>query len=490
MTLPNLLLASTSPRRRALMGRLGWPCRFTSADLDESPLPGEPPAEYVRRLAHSKALAAAAQALPAEIVLAADTTVADGSQILGKPRHAAEARDMLLQLRGRTHQVLTAIAMLDPHRAVLEMDLCISSVPMRNYSDEEITAYIASGDPLDKAGAYAIQNGVFRPVAAFSGCYACVVGGLAGRAYRLMAAEGDTLMKFRTWLLILLLTLVMAACTGPTALPATQTLLPAATKTLPSPDVSVTRTPDVRNTVETYLQAWQVEDYPTMYALLSRLTLDAITQEDFTRSYTDVANALALAEIKYEILTLLTNPGDAQANCRVTLTSALMGDFVRDILMKFSLENGEWRLQWDETMIMPELREGRSLVVNYTIPARGNIYDRDGKTLVAQADAYALGIVPGQIAEGMEARLLDEVSDLTGKTPEQIKALYENSGADWYVPVGQASAQAVNSNLDLLISLGGLAMTPFSGRYYFDGGVGPHVVGYGPARPDALRPGC
>jgi MAF protein len=176
MTLPNLLLASTSPRRRALMGRLGWPCRFTSADLDESPLPGEPPAEYVRRLAHSKALAAAAQALPAEIVLAADTTVADGSQILGKPRHAAEARDMLLQLRGRTHQVLTAIAMLDPHRAVLEMDLCISSVPMRNYSDEEITAYIASGDPLDKAGAYAIQNGVFRPVAAFSGCYACVVG--------------------------------------------------------------------------------------------------------------------------------------------------------------------------------------------------------------------------------------------------------------------------------------------------------------------------
>ena len=107
-------------------------------------------------------------------------------------------------------------------------------------------------------------------------------------------------MKFRTWLLILLLTLVMAACTGPTALPTTQTSLPAATKTLPSPDVSVTRTPDVRNTVETYLQAWQVEDYPAMYALLSRLTLDAVTQEDFTRSYTDVANALALAEIKYD----------------------------------------------------------------------------------------------------------------------------------------------------------------------------------------------
>ncbi len=285
-------------------------------------------------------------------------------------------------------------------------------------------------------------------------------------------------MKFRPWLLILLVMLVIAACTGPTALPVADTPTPQAANTLPSPDVSVTRTPDVRNTVQAYLQAWQAEDYPAMYAMLSRLTLDAVTIEEFTQSYNDVANALALSGVNYEILTLLTNPGDAQASCRVTLTSALMGDFVRDILMKFSLENSEWRLQWDETMIMPELREGRSLVVNYTIPARGNIYDRLGQTLVAQADAYALGIVPGQIAEDMEARLLDEVSDLTGKTPEQIEALYENAGADWYVPVGDASAQSVNSNLDLLISLGGLAMTPFSGRYYFDGGVGPHVVGY------------
>jgi len=285
-------------------------------------------------------------------------------------------------------------------------------------------------------------------------------------------------MKYRPWLLILLVMLVIAACTGPTALPVADTPALQAANTLPSPDVSVTRTPDVRNTVQAYMQAWQAEDYPAMYAMLSRLTLDAVTIEEFTQSYNDVANALALSGVNYEILTLLTNPGDAQASCRVTLTSALMGDFVRDILMKFSLENSEWRLQWDETMIMPELREGRSLVVNYTIPARGNIYDRLGQTLVAQADAYALGIVPGQIAEDMEARLLDEVSDLTGKTPEQIKALYENAGVDWYVPVGDASAQSVNSNLDLLISLGGLAMTPFSGRYYFDGGVGPHVVGY------------
>ena len=141
-----------------------------------SPVPAEPPADYVQRLARSKALAAASHARPDEIVLAADTTVADGLQILGKPRDASEAESMLRQLRGRTHQVLTAIAVHDPHSGALEIDLCVSSVPMRNYSDAEMYAYIASGDPLDKAGAYAIQNGAFRPVAAFSGCCACVVG--------------------------------------------------------------------------------------------------------------------------------------------------------------------------------------------------------------------------------------------------------------------------------------------------------------------------
>lgn len=176
MTLPRLLLASTSPRRRELIGWTGWPYRLTSANIDETPLPDEPPAAYVQRLARSKALTAGPHAGPDEIVLAADTTVADGLQILGKPQDIAEAESMLRQLRGRTHQVLTAIAVLDPRSGALETELCVSSVPMRNYSDAEMVAYINSGDPLDKAGAYAIQNGAFRPVADFSGCYACVVG--------------------------------------------------------------------------------------------------------------------------------------------------------------------------------------------------------------------------------------------------------------------------------------------------------------------------
>jgi len=133
------------------------------------------PAAYVLRLAESKARAAAFSE-SAHLVLAADTTVVDTGSILGKPHHAGEARDMLLRLRGRTHQVFTALAVLPACGERVHTDLCITDVPMRVYSDTEIDAYVASGDPLDKAGAYAIQHAGFHPVEALAGCYANVVG--------------------------------------------------------------------------------------------------------------------------------------------------------------------------------------------------------------------------------------------------------------------------------------------------------------------------
>lgn len=136
----------------------------------------EDPRAYTLRLAEVKAQAARQFARTGAVILAADTTVADGADLLGKPASPAMAKQMLQRLRGRTHQVYTAIALLDASRDQLLTDLCISQVPMRDYTDEEIDAYVASGDPLDKAGAYAIQNGAFRPVIQFGGCYASVMG--------------------------------------------------------------------------------------------------------------------------------------------------------------------------------------------------------------------------------------------------------------------------------------------------------------------------
>lgn len=169
-----LILASNSPRRKALLTLLGWPFEVIAADVDERIRTAELPHEYVRRLATEKACAVLPQVHPEATILAADTTVVDGDQILGKPADAAEARAMLNQLRGRKHLVYTALALW--HAGQLLVDCCTTEVPMRDYTDAEIEAYIASGDPMDKAGAYAIQHAGFRPVEALQGCYANVVG--------------------------------------------------------------------------------------------------------------------------------------------------------------------------------------------------------------------------------------------------------------------------------------------------------------------------
>jgi MAF protein len=171
-----LVLASNSPRRRQLMALGGWTFTLVPTEVDERPLSGERPKEYVLRLAEGKARAAARLAPQGALVVAADTAVVDGSEILGKPADAQQAEAMLRRLRGRTHQVFTALAALRLADSLLLTDWCCTQVPMRDYSDEEIHAYIATDDPLDKAGAYAIQHSGFRPVERLWGCYANVMG--------------------------------------------------------------------------------------------------------------------------------------------------------------------------------------------------------------------------------------------------------------------------------------------------------------------------
>lgn len=171
-----ILLASNSPRRRELMALGDWTFTVSVTNVDETQQPGEAPGDYVLRLAEDKARAAAPHASSGEIIVAADTTVVDRGSLLGKPADATEATAMLKQLRGHTHQVYTGIAVLDSSTGNLMKDLCVTDVPMREYSDAEISRYVDSGDPLDKAGAYAIQHHSFHPVAGLAGCFASVMG--------------------------------------------------------------------------------------------------------------------------------------------------------------------------------------------------------------------------------------------------------------------------------------------------------------------------
>lgn len=147
-----------------------------ASNVDESLRPNETPAEYVTRLAEAKARAASLKARMENVVIGADTTVADGGVILGKPADIVEAVAMLKRLRGHSHQVYTGIAALRVRDGKLVRDLCVTDVPMRAYSDAEIDTYVLSGDPFDKAGAYAIQHPRFHPVEQLAGCYASVMG--------------------------------------------------------------------------------------------------------------------------------------------------------------------------------------------------------------------------------------------------------------------------------------------------------------------------
>ena len=179
------ILASGSPRRRELLASLGISFEVVKPDIDETQHPGEAPLDYVRRLSREKAAAAASRVAEPAWVLAADTVVIVAAdtigviegEILGKPADADDARAMLRRLRGRDHVVCTALTLLrmnggEPHA---DTRLTTTTVTMRDYSDAEIDAYIATGDPFDKAGSYAIQHEGFRPVARMEGSHTNVV---------------------------------------------------------------------------------------------------------------------------------------------------------------------------------------------------------------------------------------------------------------------------------------------------------------------------
>jgi MAF protein len=168
-------LASNSPRRREMFGWVDWKLSFASANVDESHYENELPENHVRRLAIEKCKSL--RDVPGkDFIIAADTIVVLDTMILGKPASAEHAYQTLINLRDRSHWVMTSVAVRQGNQEIPKLETCKTEVKMRDYSDAEITQYIESGDPLDKAGAYAIQNKDFNPVVDFGGCMASVMG--------------------------------------------------------------------------------------------------------------------------------------------------------------------------------------------------------------------------------------------------------------------------------------------------------------------------
>jgi septum formation protein len=176
---PNLILASASPRRRELLTQAGYRFEVQPSSVPELRQPDEDAIRFVTRLAREKAEEVFAQRQAASgMVLGADTVVVCDGAVMGKPSNAADAARMLLLLAGRTHQVVTGVAVVwsSGSQPVVDVAAELTQVTMRTLSPEEVAAYVASGEPMDKAGAYGIQGYAARWIPRISGCYFNVVG--------------------------------------------------------------------------------------------------------------------------------------------------------------------------------------------------------------------------------------------------------------------------------------------------------------------------
>lgn len=192
----NIILASGSPRRRQLLEQLGLSFTVQSSDVDESVEPGLSPAAMVEQLSLRKGQAVAERVGPDSLVLAADTVVALGDAVLGKPQDRAKAVSMLTSLSGKTHQVYTGVTLLGGGRRVTEHET--TAVTFRSLSREEIVAYVDTGEPMDKAGAYGIQGYGALLVERLEGDYFNVMGLPLCRLGRMLAAFGVEPLKFRS----------------------------------------------------------------------------------------------------------------------------------------------------------------------------------------------------------------------------------------------------------------------------------------------------
>lgn len=171
-----LILASASPRRAQILRDAGVPFTVLSSAIDETPFPDETPQEHVQRLASAKGELVAARAVGPAIVIAADTVVTLAGRILGKPRSTDDARHMLEQLSGRTHTVLTGVVLIRLPDGQRHYFLESTLVHFATLRDTDITQYLATDEPYDKAGAYAIQGRAGRYIPRVEGCYFNVVG--------------------------------------------------------------------------------------------------------------------------------------------------------------------------------------------------------------------------------------------------------------------------------------------------------------------------
>jgi NTF2-like N-terminal transpeptidase domain/Penicillin-binding Protein dimerisation domain len=205
-----------------------------------------------------------------------------------------------------------------------------------------------------------------------------------------------------------------------------------------------------------FLQAWESSDYPVMYSLLSPAAQLKYGEEQFTITYQQVVDEAVLLNITPNIQAAYQSGAHADISFNTSFGSALTGNFEVQNQMALSYVEGRWGIDWSPALIFPQLGDDTFVHMTSRVPARGNIYDRNGMGLAVQGEQVEIGVIPGKIQD--EANLLWQLSQILGRPIADLQAKYAGAGADWYVPLGQVDAATGQAYYETLTSMPGVEL--------------------------------
>jgi penicillin-binding protein 2 len=241
---------------------------------------------------------------------------------------------------------------------------------------------------------------------------------------------------------------------------------------------SISDAVEAQAVVEKFLSAWQTQDYPAMYASLTTLSQDAITLEEFESTYRDVASSLTLQTLSFDLLSAMALEKHVEVSYRVDFMTMLVGKLTREMVMDLIWEENDWRIQWETNQILPELQDGSSIEFVHKIPSRGRIFDKDGAPLAAYEDAVAIGLVPGEMRSEQADLIYNTLAEISYYEQEELAQMVDATPEDWYLPIISLSQEDMLPYIETLRDLRGVRLDEFRSRFYMDGGVAPHALGY------------
>jgi penicillin-binding protein 2 len=249
---------------------------------------------------------------------------------------------------------------------------------------------------------------------------------------------------------------------------------------LPDPGVTTISAPDPEVVATVFLESWARQDYAAMYAMLSTQSQEAQPLETFEGRYQEVWTGASLTGLDYEIVSSLVSSRNAQVRYRITLHSLVVGDVTYETWVEMDRSSEDWAIAWNDAAILSDFSAGDQLATDQVTPTRANIYDREGLAMATESDIVAIWIIPNTIGDAeAESHMLSVLSRLTGMHEENIQAMYEPFRyTSYFIPFVEVSLEEFRTMESALNGISGVQWAFYSGRYYVDGGVAPHAVGY------------